>query len=127
MEQAKLAELDREAYISLATFRRTGVAVWTPVWFALAEDRLYVFTEGKAGKVKRLRNDSKILVAPCDVRGKIHGEESKGHGSILEPASEARAYSALLKKYGWRMRLLNLFSTLAGRIGNRAVIEIELD
>lgn len=49
--------LGRERYVSLATFRRDGRAVPTPVWVAEHAGRLYVFTEGTAGKVKRLRND----------------------------------------------------------------------
>ena len=55
MRPEELARLDREAYLNLATFRRSGAAVETPVWFAAHAGRLYVFTEADAGKVKRLR------------------------------------------------------------------------
>ena len=52
MSQASQAirQLDRENYISLATFRRNGDAVRTPVWFAESGGCLYVFTEADSGK-----------------------------------------------------------------------------
>ena len=56
------ASLDRHRYLSLATFRRDGGAVPTPVWFAEVDGLLYVFTAGDAGKVKRLRHSSRARV-----------------------------------------------------------------
>ena len=47
-------DLDRHRYLSLATFRRSGAEVATPVWFATVDGRLYVVTSGDAGKAKRL-------------------------------------------------------------------------
>ena len=63
-----LAALDRHRYVALATFRRSGAEVRTPVWFAAVDDRLYVFTAGDSGKVKRLRHSPRARVAPSDVR-----------------------------------------------------------
>lgn len=120
-------ELDRESYISLATFRRNGRAVETPVWFAASGGRLYVFSEAKAGKMKRLKNDAALRVAACNVRGVVHGEWIEGKGRRIDDAATIeRAYAALLRKYGWLMRLTNFFSRIAGRIEGRAIIEIEL-
>ncbi len=34
------------SYMSLATYRRDGREVRTPVWFAEGEGKLYVFSEG---------------------------------------------------------------------------------
>ena len=127
MEETALARLDRESYINLATFRRNGRAVETPVWFAARNGLLYVFSEAKAGKMKRLRNDSRLRLAPCNVRGKVHGDWIEGRGRrVDDPEGVAAAYAALLAKYGWLMRLTNLVSRLAGRIEGRAIIEIEL-
>ena len=53
------ADLDRHRYVSLATFRTTGAEVRTPVWFAAVGGKLYVFTAGESGKVKRLRRSSR--------------------------------------------------------------------
>ena len=119
--------LDRASYISLATFRRTGDAVETPVWFAREADKLYVFSEARAGKVKRLRNDSRVRVAPCTVSGKIRGSWIEGEGRrVTDPGLIENAYTSLRKKYGWQMVLADGLSGLSGRIHKRAILEIEL-
>ena len=127
MDERVLEELGGASYVSLATFRRNGRAVETPVWVAAANGRLYVFSEAKAGKVKRLRNDPRVRLAPCGVRGRVLGPWVEGSARVVsEPDIEARAYAALRRKYGWQMRLTDLGSWLAGRIGGRAVLEIEV-
>jgi len=120
--------LGAERYVSLATFRRNGRAVETPVWVAERGGRLYVFTERAAGKVKRLRNDPRIRLAACNYRGVVRGDWSDGSARIVDDAAtETTAYEALEQKYGWQMRLANLGSRLTGRIDGRAVLEIALD
>jgi len=115
-------------YISLETFKRDGNGVKTPVWCAPLDDDIVVFTEASAFKVKRLSRDSKIRVAPCDVRGKVRGAWCSGTGLLVEAESEAlRAYAALHKKYGWQMRVTDFFSTLSGRIKGRAVLKLTLN
>ncbi|MCH2170521.1 PPOX class F420-dependent oxidoreductase [Myxococcota bacterium] len=121
-------DLDDDSYLSLATFRRSGVVVPTPVWFAREGDRLYVFSEGEAGKVKRLRNDSRIRIARCDVRGRTRGEWFDGTGRLVDDESTVdAAYRVLRSKYGWQMRVVDFFSTLTGRIHKRAILELELN
>src|SRR2546428_10696923 len=68
-----LGELDQHRYMALSTFRRSGAEVATPVWFAEAGGRLYVFTAGDSGKGKRLRHSSRARVAPSDARGRVQG------------------------------------------------------
>jgi PPOX class probable F420-dependent enzyme len=127
MDAAALARLDREAYLNLATFRRSGAAVETPVWFAAHAGRLYVFTEGAAGKVKRLRANPAIRIAPCGVRGALKGAWLPGKARRVEDAATvAAAYRALRHKYGLQMKLLDFFSRLAGRIDQRAILELEV-
>ena len=67
-------------YANLATFRRDGREVRTPVWVAASEGHLYVFSEAKAGKVKRIRATTRIALAPCDVRGGLRGDFVAGVG-----------------------------------------------
>jgi PPOX class probable F420-dependent enzyme len=123
----KLKTLDHHHYISLVTFRRSGEAVKTPVWFAKHEGKFYVFTAAGSGKVKRLRNGRRIRAAPCGARGRLRGEWIEGQARRIEdPAIERAAYAALLAKYGWQMRVLNFFSRLSGRIEERAILELEL-
>lgn len=127
MDAATLRALDRERYVSLVTFRRSGVPVATPVWWALDGDRFYVFTEAGSGKMKRLRNDARVRLAGCNVRGKVHGAWHEGSAeTVTDPARIERAYRALRAKYGWQMRLTDWVSRLAGRIEGRAMLEIRL-
>jgi len=122
-----IATLARQRYLSLATFRRSGAEVRTPVWFAAADGKLYAFTAGESGKVKRLRHSSRARVAPSDMRGRVHGEWRDAAARIVtEPRVIERAHAALRAKYGWQVRLGDLFSRLTGRIRRRAWIEIEL-
>ena len=119
--------MDDHRYACLATLRRNGVEVKTPAWFAAADEKLYVFTAGEAGKVKRLRHSPRLRVAPCDARGRVQGAWRDGIGRIVTDVRVIeRAHAALRAKYGWQMWLLDLFSRLTGRIRRRAWIEIEL-
>ena len=118
--------LDAEPYLSLATFRRSGAAVATPVWFARSGPKLYVFSEGRAGKVKRLRNSPRARVARCDVRGRLLGDWQDAQARVVSDAATVeRAYAALHAKYGWQMWIGDVLSRLAGRYDRRAIIEID--
>jgi len=125
---AKIAELEREAYFSLETFKRNGDGVKTPVWFAECDGRYYVFTEAKAWKVKRLGRNERVRVAACGVQGKVHGSWFEGRGRVVDDSAILdAAYGALQKKYGWQITLLNFMSRLFGRIDGRAMLELELE
>lgn len=126
MDATELAAFDRARYMNLATFRRSGVAVRTPVWFAVDGGRIYLFSEAAAGKMKRLRNDHRVQFAACDIRGGVRGEWHDGSGRrVDDDATVERAYAALLRKYGWQMRIANAASRLTGRIGGRSVVEVD--
>ena len=97
------AEIHGQRYISLATFRRTGVAVYTPIWFAENEGKLYFMTNEKLGKMKRIRNNPRVKIAPCTIRGKITGPESEATARILPPDDSQRVRQMIKDKY-WLAR-----------------------
>jgi PPOX class probable F420-dependent enzyme len=76
--------------------------------------------------VKRLRNNGRVSLAVCNYSGKlVAGEILQGHASIVtDPDLIRRVYARFTHKYGWQFRLTNLLSRLAGRINQRAMIEI---
>jgi len=114
-------------YLTLATFRRNGAEVRTPVWFAAVEGKLYVFSAGDSGKIKRLRRSARVRVAPSDARGGIRGEWREATGGLVtDRALIERARASMRAKYGWQLRLLDAVSRLTGRVGRRAWIEIDL-
>ncbi len=122
------APIQNAAYISLATFRKSGEAVATPVWCAGDGDVLYVFSAGNAGKVKRLRNSNKARVAVCDVRGKLLGDWQDASAELVDDdASVAAALAALRRKYGWQMWLADTGAKLTGKFDKRAYIRVVVD
>jgi uncharacterized protein len=98
------AEIRGQRYISLATFRKSGVAVPTPIWFAEDDDKLYFMTNSKLGKVKRIRNNPQVKIAPCSIRGKITGPEFPATVRVMRPEEFARVRRLLNAKY-WLARL----------------------
>lgn len=93
-----------QKYISLATFRKNGNRVETPVWFGEAAGKLYVKSRTDSGKFKRIRNNPAVKVAACNIRGKITGPESSGRARILDRVEEGPAKDAINRKY-WLARL----------------------
>jgi uncharacterized protein len=121
-EPVQLADAE---YFNLATFRRNGIAVATPVWFALMDDTFYVFSAPDTGKIKRLRLSSRARVAACDIRGKVLGEWLDAKARLVaEPAEIDRAYAALRRKYGFRIAALDFFAKLTGRYHRRQFIAV---
>jgi uncharacterized protein len=100
--------LDGHKYCQLVTFRRNGVAMPTPVWFAPAGRRLYVKTESPSGKLRRIRNDPRVEVAPCTVAGRRLGPPVEGQARVLEVREEPVAEHALRDRYGVGRRIFGL-------------------
>src|ERR1039457_3973983 len=92
------AEIHGQRYISLATFRKSGVAVYTPIWFAESDGKLYFMPNSKLGKSKRIRNNPQVKIAPCTIRGKITGPEFRATARKLRPEEEARARQTIRQK-----------------------------
>lgn len=117
-----------EKYISLATFRRNGKEVRTPVWVAEYDGTLYVFSESTAGKVKRIRANGRALFAACNVNGQtIKSDWVESTARIVGDQSEIDSmYREFGRKYGLLMTLTNFFSRLSGRFKQRAIIAIDI-
>jgi hypothetical protein len=97
-------EIRRQKYISLVSFRRTGSPVATPVWFGERDEKLYVMTRSDSGKYKRIRNNPRIRVAPCTVRGKLTGPEFEGMARVLPNERWDAARETIHRKY-WLARI----------------------
>jgi len=120
----RIAQFARAKYLNLETFRKTGVGVRTPVWFAQEEDTFYIYTLPDAGKAKRIRNNPKVRVAPCDMRGNLRGAWVDARARICNGAEGTHGQELLRRKYGWMKILGDFFSRLRGRM--QAVIAIEM-
>src|SRR3954467_3974411 len=99
MPDPKFAPLGAEKYISLETFKKNGEGVKTPVWFVLHNGALYVYTEADSWKVKRIRNNPRVRVAACTVRGQGKGPWVDATASLIDGDERLAADRLLNKKY----------------------------
>lgn len=148
-----IAQFANAGYLNLETFRKNGAGVRTPVWFAedtglppeiaQAQEGLqpspvsrggskndgtvfYVYSEADAGKVKRIRNNPKVRIAPCNFRGKLRGAWVEARARLCDRQEEIQHAQDLLRcKYGLLKIVGDFFSRL--RRHQQAVIAIELD
>ena len=89
----------------LVTWKRDGSAVAVPVWFALAGDEVVIRSGAEDFKVKRIRNNGRAAVAPCDGRGKPLGPPMLGTGRLLEGDEARAAERALAEAIGMSRRV----------------------
>jgi PPOX class probable F420-dependent enzyme len=73
-----------ETYVLFTSFRTSGVGVGTPVWIAALPDGTAGFTtELESGKVKRVRNNPRVTLQPCDMRGRV-----KAGAAVIDATAE---------------------------------------
>jgi PPOX class probable F420-dependent enzyme len=104
---------DSIKYINIETYRRSGDAVQTPVWFVASGGLYYILTRGDSGKVKRLRHNQAVKVAPCRMNGEVTGDWLEAQGSFVESEETLKKIKGLFdEKYGAISRITNLFSRM---------------
>ncbi|MET8999730.1 PPOX class F420-dependent oxidoreductase [Amycolatopsis sp. NPDC004169] len=125
------SETDRlaaERYVVLTTFRRDGRAAPTPIWVAGRDGELVFWSVRAAGKVKRIRNDGRVEVQACDVRGrKTHGAKVSGQARLLDAAETEQVRRAIARKYGIVGRVTMFFSKLRGPEDRTVGIAVKVD
>jgi uncharacterized protein len=117
-------EIGRSRYVSLTTYRKDGTAVATPVWHVWNGGELLVVSDAEAWKVKRIRNNSHVVVTVCGVRGKIApgAPSAKGTARLLDEADTQTGRTLLARKYVMS-RMGNWFTKIL-RLRRRPVIGI---
>lgn len=95
-----------QKYAVVVTFRRQGDPVPSPLWFGVDEaGHAYIKTRRDAGKVKRLRNDSRALLAVSNARGKPKGPAIRSTGRVLPREEWPHAEETLAAAYGIGRRI----------------------
>jgi len=120
---------DKEKYINLATQKKDGTFVNTPVWFTKDEksNDYFIFSAGEAGKVKRIRNFSSVKVAICNFKGDLRGDWVSAQAELIdEEDSITRAYGQFQRKYSLSLKVINFFSRLFGKYKKRQIIKFNL-
>ena len=122
MPDPKLAEFGGQKYISLETFKKNGEGVKTPVWFVLHANAFYVYTEADSWKVKRVRNNPRVRVAVCSMRGDIKGPWLDAKASLVDGDERLAADKLLDRKY-FLKKIFNFLTRINRH--KRAMIKIE--
>jgi len=110
-------------YLNLETFKKSGEGVRTPVWFATGaatnldsnDTKLYAYTIGVSGKVKRIRNNPRARIAPCDARGKVLGEWTDARIEVVTGAEAEHGMQLLNRKYFPWKQILGFFALFSRR------------
>lgn len=119
-----------QKYLNLETFKKSGAGVRTPIWFAAdpaksldsADAKLYVYTNAETGKVKRIRTNGHVRIAPCDLRGNVSGQWMDARAVIVGGVDASYAMQLLNRKYFPLKQLLDFFSMFRRR--ERVIIAI---
>jgi uncharacterized protein len=118
----ELSDLAGEKYVSLTTYRKSGGSSARPVWIAgIDSGRIGFTTDADSLKVRRIRYDGRVLVQPCDARGRVRAGTSPVEGLAVtvddgEPDA-VRVRASVAKKYGWQYRTLRTVGAVRRLIG----------
>jgi PPOX class probable F420-dependent enzyme len=96
---------DKTRQIVLVTFKRSGEAMPSPINHGVADGKLYVRTDASTGKIKRLRNNPRVVVVPCSLRGKPKGRAVAGVARILPEPEQAHAEDAIASNWSLPMKV----------------------
>lgn len=122
LDKSLLAQYKGQKYLNLETFRKSGAGVKTPVWFVEQDGVLYVRTIADSGKVKRIRNNSRVRIAPCKSNGEPLGEWGEARAELVDEDKAEEINTQLKRKYG----LVKSMFDLMGRSSKAAPATIAI-
>lgn len=107
------ADRFRGKYVSLTSFKRDGTGVATPLWYVAEDERLLVLTSSRSFKVKRIRRNPNVTVAPCSAAGRPRAEPVWGRAELLPQSELHRVQQLMNHKYrADRIVILPLYRAL---------------
>ena len=122
-----LSRFERENVISLETYRKNGEPVRTPVWFLEQNGILYVHTGDSTGKVKRIKRNPKVRVAPSHFRGKPKAEYVDARAELeTSPEAVEKYHSQIYKKYGLQGTFTKFLQRFSRSKASDVIIAIHL-
>ncbi len=81
--------------VLLTTFRRNGEGVSTQVGTIAANGKLYFMTAADTWKVKRMSNNPRVLLTPCNMRGQASAPAVEARVRRLAGVERERARALL--------------------------------
>lgn len=109
MSSDTLSHLEGHKYINVETYRKSGQAVRTPVWFVMFDGQIFVMTTESTGKVKRIKNNADVKIAPCGMRGELKGPWISARARLASEQEAQKAIQMRNKKYGFRAKIVGMF------------------
>jgi PPOX class probable F420-dependent enzyme len=120
-----MEQFSKMKYLNLETFRKSGQGMQTPVWFVQSGESLYVQTMANSGKVKRIRNNGRVNIAPCRMDGKLTGDWVPAQAQLVTDPELSMATDRLLdQKYGLLKKIFS--SQRASKGGQDIILEINI-
>jgi PPOX class probable F420-dependent enzyme len=126
MSHPEIERLGTGKYLSLTTFKKDGSAVATPVWVARDGDELVVITDATSGKAKRIRNNSSVRLAPCDMRGQVTGSSVDGSAQLTDSTGTKSVAAQVKRKYGLAFSAIGWMEKLRRRSSDSVGIRIRI-
>jgi PPOX class probable F420-dependent enzyme len=118
-------QFNKQKYLNLETFRRSGESMKTPVWFVQEDETMYVQTMANCGKVKRIRNNERVNIVPCKMDGTPTGVWVPATAREITEVEISKKVNHLLdKKYGLMKKMFALGSARQKR--QDTILEIKL-
>ena len=114
-------DLKGKKYCVLITYKKDGTPMPSPLWFGVGDGKVYAETGANDWKVKRIRNNPHVRVAPCNTRGAPIGPPFLGTARIVDKSEEAAADRIIQSNYGWYR---TVYEKLLARRVDTANIEI---
>ena len=110
----------------LTTYRRDGTPVATPLSIVVEGDHVFIRSYEKAGKVRRIRNNPDVEVAPSTARGKPTGPALRMRATRLQGDEARHAARWLARKYPGLQGMVVPFSHRAFRAKAGRTVHFEL-
>jgi PPOX class probable F420-dependent enzyme len=126
MSHPEIERLGTDKYLSLTTFKKDGSAVATPVWVARDGDELVVITDATSGKARRIRNNSSVRLAPCDMRGQVTGSSVDGSAQLTDSTGTKSVAAQVKRKYGLAFSAIGWMEKLRRRSSDSVGIRIRI-
>ncbi len=111
-----LPQFDTRDFLSIGTFRKTGVGVKSPIWFVELDGEFLMWADVSSGKISWIRNNPRVMVAPCKRFGDITGERVSAQAPVDDtPEAVEQVESLLRRKIGIGFALFRLIDKLRDR------------
>ncbi|WP_327588097.1 PPOX class F420-dependent oxidoreductase [Nonomuraea sp. NBC_00507] len=98
-------DLRPHRHLRLTTYRASGEAVPTPVWFVCHDGALYIKTGAHTGKVRRVQRNPRVTIAPSTSRGTPRGADLPALAEDVGQKVPAAVHAAFLRRYGILQRI----------------------